>query len=73
MKEADSDDRMIQLGNLTASEFKRLVAWMEDTNRAPAITIFTSGACRDAARAFETVMFDWELVKRKNEKTRSQC
>ena len=38
---------------LTAFEYTRLISWMKDLNREPAITAFTSGACRDAGRAFE--------------------
>lgn len=38
---------------LTVSEYERLVAWMKDPKRKPAILAFTDSACRDAARAFE--------------------
>lgn len=38
---------------LSISEYKRLVEWMKNSVRKPAINAFTAGACRDAARAFE--------------------
>ena len=39
--------------HLTSSEYRRLIAWMQNQQRQPAIIAFTAGACRDAARAFE--------------------
>lgn len=38
---------------LSDYEFRSLVIWMKDKKRKPADTAFTSGACRDAAIAFE--------------------
>lgn len=37
----------------SADEWLRLVAWMRDAKRHPAVVSFTAGHLRDAATAFE--------------------
>lgn len=44
---------MLRTFGLSRCDYQRLVEWMDDRNRQPAIIAFTAGAARDAARAFE--------------------
>ena len=53
MTQSNSTEGDSMSDNLTLLEYQRLVAWMKDPKRKPAILEFTASACRDAARAFE--------------------
>ena len=49
----EAENAALKLGSLSPLDYKRLVKWMKESKRKPAIIAFTAGACRDAARAFE--------------------
>lgn len=55
-EDLEEENRVLRAG-LTDLDFSLLIAWMRDPSRIRSTQAFTSGAVRDAARAFEMYLF----------------